>query len=444
MRRFLPGSLAGQLVALLLLALVVSQIVAFAVFSVERRSAIGAIGRENALARVEGVALLLSDTPAELHPRILRAVSSRRMRLWSSNESALPSPAADGRNAALAEALRARLGEEAVEVRVRRREGGWRRERRERRRGAWLTVSILRPDGSWLNMTTRRPPDPARWAWPSLLSMLLMALATTAIVVLAVRRMTRPLARLSDAAERLGTGEAVPPLPVEGPPETRRTTEAFNRMNDRLSRFVTDRTRMLAAISHDLRTPITSLRLRAEMIEDEETRARMLDTLEEMQAMTEATLAFAREEATARDTRTVDLAALVEAVCEDFVEMGATVTYAGPETVLYPCRSVAMKRALRNLIGNAVTYGDGAQVMLSRETNEVMIVVEDDGPGIPDGRLEEVFEPFARLETSRARETGGAGLGLAIARSIIRSHGGDIVLANREEGGLRATVALPV
>ena len=159
--------------------------------------------------------------------------------------------------------------------------------------------------------------------------------------------------------------------------------------------------------------------------------------------MTEATLAFAREEARREDTRTVDLAALVDSLCEDLRDLDMDVAYSGPPRLLYPCRSVSLKRAVRNLIENAVTYGRRARVTLARADQEVQIVIEDDGPGIPEVDFERVFAPFVRLEESRSPETGGMGLGMAIARSIVRGHGGDITLANRSEGGLCATLHLP-
>ena len=170
-----------------------------------------------------------------------------------------------------------------------------------------------------------------------MVSLALMALATSAIVIIVIRRITRPLQQLSGAAERLGRGETVVALPEVGPPEIRQTTQAFNKMRERLSRFVQDRMRMLAAVSHDLRTPITSLRLRAELIEDEETRSKVLETLEDMQRMAEETLAFAREEASQEDTSIVDLSALCQAVCDDLVDLGKDVTYAGPDKLLCRC-----------------------------------------------------------------------------------------------------------
>ena len=261
--------------------------------------------------------------------------------------------------------------------------------------------------------------------------MAVTAAALSLIVTLMVRRITRPMAELAAAAERLGRGETVPAIAEHGPLDIRQTMRAFNRMRGRLQRFVQDRTRMLAAISHDLRTPITTLRLRAEFVDDEETRAKILETLDEMQRMIEATLAFAREEAAAEDTRTVDLAALVESVAADLADLGQEVAFSGPERLPYACRPIGLKRAVRNLIENAVAYGERARVTLEPAAVAVRIVIEDDGPGIPEADFERVFAPFVRLEESRSRETGGIGLGMAIARSIVRGHGGDIELANR-------------
>ncbi len=269
------------------------------------------------------------------------------------------------------------------------------------------------------------------------------AVALVLLVVLLVRRTTRPLADLAVAAERLGRGEDVQPVPLDGPLDVRQTTEAFNRMNERLRRFLDDRTRMLAAVSHDLRTPITSLRLRAEFIDDEDLKARMLETLDEMQRMAEATLAFAREDATHEATRDVDMAALVESVCVDLADLGRDVVFAGAGRTPVACRTVAIKRALRNIIENAVSYGVRARVSLDADEDEVRLVVDDDGPGIPEADFERVFEPFARLEDSRNADTGGIGLGLSIARTVAGSHGGDIDLANRADGGLRVTLRLP-
>jgi len=200
---------------------------------------------------------------------------------------------------------------------------------------------------------------------------------------------------------------------------------------------------MLAAIGHDLRTPITSLKPRAELPDDEEARTKMLATLDDMERMSEATLAFAREDAAAEPARTVDLDALIGSLTDDLAEMGKDVTFAEGKRIAYSCRPTALRRALGNLVDNAVRYGERARVALEATPAGPVITIDDDGPGIPAAQIAEVFKPFVRLERSRSRDTGGSGLGLSIARSIVLSHGGELTLANRDGGGLRATVRLP-
>jgi signal transduction histidine kinase len=303
-------------------------------------------------------------------------------------------------------------------------------------------MSMRLRDGEWLNLESRLPP-PTGWTLPALTWLGLMAAALSLVAIVMIRRITRPMAALASAAERAGRGEAIEPLSEAGPIDVRQTTRAFNQMHERLQRYLRDRTQMLAAMSHDLRTPITSLRLRAEFIEDEETRAKILETLEDMQRMAEATLAFVREEAAVEPTRSVDLVALIESLVDDFADLGHEASFEPEGRLVCACRPTALKRALRNLLENAIRYGERATVRLGEEGEAVVIVIEDEGPGAPEEQMERLFQPFVRLEESRSEETGGVGLGLSIARSIVRGHGGDIALANREGGGLRATVTLP-
>jgi signal transduction histidine kinase len=455
-----PDSLAGRLVLVVLVALVLGQGLSFLIFADERRAIFRAANREQVLSRTATLVRLLEETPPGLQGPILAASSSRQLRFELDGDSAIDADDADHARNRLARTLSEFLdgnGGRPVLVDIRDERGrlenlvgfkpldeatGRPRYWRAQRGGLGLVVSVALGDGRWLNAQTSFPTPPA-WALPNLVSLGLTAGLAGLAVVVAVRRLARPLARLAAAADALGRGEASPPLPEEGPADLKSTVHAFNRMQARLKRFVDDRTAMLAAVSHDLRTPITSLRLRAEFVEDEETRERMLETLDEMQRMVEVTLTFAREEATSEETRVVDLAALVESITADLADLGADVACASPGRLPYPCRPLALRRAVRNLIENAVRYGTRARVGLESDREGIRILVDDDGPGIPPEEMERAFEPFVRLEGSRSRETGGIGLGLAIARSIARSHGGDVRLANRPEGGLRATLALP-
>ncbi len=305
-----------------------------------------------------------------------------------------------------------------------------------------VLISIRLPDGLWLNMNTEAFGGPPPWAVRTLILFLSLLLLLTLAGVWIARRMTRPMAALATAADQVGRGEESPILPERGPREVRRTISAFNRMQERLQRQLCDRTLMLTAISHDLRTPITALRLRADYIEDAEMREKTLATLAEMEGILTVTLDFARDETAEERSRPVDLTSMLQSLCDDHAHLGGSCTFSGPERLIIDCRPTAMRRALGNLIENAIDYGGEAQVALRQERDAVIIWVEDSGPGIPEGKLEQVFTPFCRLEQSRGRDTGGIGLGLALARTLIHAHGGELSLENRPEGGLRAIVRL--
>ena len=315
-------------------------------------------------------------------------------------------------------------------------------------------ASLRLPDGPWLNLVVELAPPRPWHSQTFLAAFALMTVLAAAMIVWAVRRLTWPVRGLAAAAERLGRDVNAPPLPETGPTEVAVAAHAFNTMAARIRRFVGDRTQMLAAIGHDLRTPITRLRLRAEFMEDDEQRRKMLADLDEMEAMINATLAFARDEAATEPSVALDLAALCRTVLDEATDAhpdrASAITYTGPERLTVHARPVALKRALANLVGNALAYGGAARLTLAWPETigrgaMLRLLVEDDGPGIPEDSLEVVFQPFRRLEGSRNRETGGTGLGLPIARNILRAHGGDVVLSNRPAPahGLRATVTLP-
>jgi signal transduction histidine kinase len=258
----------------------------------------------------------------------------------------------------------------------------------------------------------------------------------------AFRRVTRPLESLTRAAESLGRSGRTEALQETGASEVRRAARAFNEMQGRIRRLLEDRMQMVAAISHDLRTPITRLKLRAEFVEDPEQREKMLRDLDEMESMIKETLALAREDANPEARARIDLKQLIADSVEGMEHVALEIDPALKETSI-EAQPIALKRAVANLVENAVVYGKSARVRLAETPAEFEIMIIDEGPGIPEAELERVFRPFYRLEASRNRESGGAGLGLAIARSVIRAQGGDIVLKNRPEGGLLAAVTLP-
>jgi len=316
-----------------------------------------------------------------------------------------------------------------------------------------VVVGLHLPDGEWLNVTAAL--EPVRpWHSPTFLAaFLLMTVAAAGLTLWAVRRLTAPVRTLAAAAEALGRDVNAPPLPEDGPLEVATAAAAFNTMAARIRRFVQDRTELLTAIGHDLRTPITRLKLRAEFIEDDEQRGKVLADLEELETMVSATLAFGRDARTGEPVSALDMAELLRTLLDETgdarPEAASRLEYEGPPHWTVRARPLALKRALTNLIANAVMYGGGARVRLVPPASVgaagamLTIEIEDDGPGIPPGELERVFEPFHRGEPSRNRETGGVGLGLPIARNILRAHGGDVVLANRPTGGAKATVTLP-
>ncbi len=307
-----------------------------------------------------------------------------------------------------------------------------------------LLVSIRLDDGQWLNGQTRvHMPDAPFWLQIGLLQFVIALITILVTVGLGLRPLIRPVMILADAAERAGRGTAVGPLPERGPRELRMMTASFNAMQARLRVFVEDRTRMLGAISHDLRTPLSSLWLRAELVEDVELREAMVRTLAEMRDMVEATLAFSRDDATG-ESGSMDLAQLARAITEDQRAFGRDVSLSVPASLPFHGRSIALKRALENLVENAVRYGERARLTIVSGTDAVRICVDDDGPGLPSDRIEDMFQPFVRLEDSRSMQTGGTGLGLAIARSAVREHGGELILSNRQERGLRAEITLPL
>ena len=312
-----------------------------------------------------------------------------------------------------------------------------------------MIVALQLPEDAWLTAEMFLTP---LWPWHSgnfMLTFLAMSFLTALLALWAVRRLILPVGTLAAAAEALGRDVNAPPLPETGPAELATAAAAFNTMAARIRRFIDDRTFLLTAIGHDLRTPITRLRLRAEFMEDEDQRRRMVADLDELEAMVAATLAFGRDATLAEPAGPIDLAALVATVLSEAADarpaLGAdATTFTDDRPVTVTARPVALKRALTNLVANALNYGGSVHVtLLAPACGMASMHIDDTGAGIAAEDIERVFLPFLRLEASRNRETGGVGLGLPIARNILRAHGGDVVLANRPGGGLRALVTLP-
>lgn len=462
--RLWPDSLVGRTLVVLLVGLLLSHLVALLIYSGNRLDTLVNVSGRVAGERVASVIQLVEEVPPNERQRLLRALDVPGLRAVWGPDALVQEQADDPLAERVREVLKHRLDRLEVRVALGRPERGsgfgrnrpgppdgmgpsmpmhWQRVWQGGPLNEVVRVSVQLADGSWLNFVA--PLDIAEPLWRPrfVLSLTVMAVLVAVLGGWALRRATRPFATFAAAAERLGVDVGAPPLPETGPREVRGAAHAFNVMQARLRRFVEDRTQMLAAISHDLRTPITRMRLRAEFVEDDEQRDKMLADLAEMEAMIAATLAFARDDATAEPRRRMDLATLLRALADDFAALGKDVAFDGPERLAVDGRPAALKRAFANLIDNAVKYGSRARIRLAAGEGETLVDVEDDGPGIPEAEHERVFAPFTRLDASRNRETGGSGLGLSVARSIVRGHGGDITLRNRPEGGLTVRVMVP-
>jgi signal transduction histidine kinase len=308
---------------------------------------------------------------------------------------------------------------------------------------AGYSVAIGLPDGSWVTVHADQRfwgIDPAALGlvWLSVL-----VLATAVISLIATRQLVKPIRQFTDAILLFGTHPKAAPMAEVGPAEFRGVIAAFNVMQARIQKLISYRTAMLAAISHDLRTPLTRIRLRGEFIQDPVQQERLFRDVDELQQMVDGALAFFRGDAQEEPVTALDLPSMVQTIVDDFADQGVTIPYRGPARLPLLGRPAALKRAIANVIENAVKYATPPEVSLDVEEAQVTIAVRDSGPGIPEDALELVFNPFYRLEASRNRATGGVGLGLTAAQSIVREHGGEVILANRPEGGLEARLILP-
>jgi signal transduction histidine kinase len=459
--KLLPSTLAGRLALILLSGLLVAQLLGAAILLYDRAGALYEAGGRQAAQRIASIVRLLDTLTPDQRRLVLPAVNTAGLRVaLIGHPGGVPADVEERGDALLLRALLVRaLGQErALRVAVlagtsETLEGPWpmhpnhvelhRRFFRGAPPGAAFAVQAQLADGQWVSLAQRVPEDAFAWPYKLLIALGVLLASVVALSLVAVRWVTRPLAMLGRAAEALGRDIERPPLAETGSAEVRQTARAFNTMQARLARFLHERARMLAAVSHDLKTPITRLRLRAELIEDAELKERVLHDLDEMDHMTRATLEFLRDSSVRERVQPIDMSALLESLQADAEAVGQAVRIEGAASAPFPGRPLALQRCLRNLIDNAVKYGGRADLTVRDDSAHLRIAVADDGPGIPEDRLEQVFEPFYRLEASRSRDTGGVGLGLSIARDIARAHGGELVLRNRAAGGLDAILTLP-
>jgi signal transduction histidine kinase len=480
MKRLVPQTLFGQTLLLLLVGMGLSLLAGSWIYVSARKEAVRAVGGLAAAERIISLSRLIEDVPAEWRDRIIAGANDAGFRIrLAGTRSARATADSVTPEAALIEAyLKEALPSHKVHVALAD-DGGaahvgpWRHHAPWSRMGggpggpmagpaedqepmmygpfarwhmSWraLHAAVELKGGQWLEFTTTLPDSGPTLSPRLILALGVMAAMIALLTAWVARRLTAPLTVLADAAERLGRDVGAPPLAVSGSRELRSAAQAFNEMQKSLKRLIENRTQMLGAISHDLRTQLTLLRLRAENVDQADDRDRMLKTIGEMEDMLTATLSFARDEATSEIGKRIDIGAFVSSIADDMTDAGLAVETAAVEAgVVVDCKPLALRRALINLIDNAVKYGGKATVAMRAAATQIEITVDDEGPGIPENQLGQVMQPFVRLEDSRNRDTGGIGLGLAIAASIAEAHGGTLTLSNRGECGLRAAISLP-
>lgn len=443
-RTVVPDTLSGRIMLALLTGLIAFHLGSLWLHQVDTESVLGSTRERQTAERLIAARRVVANLPSGERDRTAHALSSSSLDLhWSPT----PSVRLIDQTSDRIDAVRTRLIELAPELTGERMRLGYADEGMpglpaESDYRHLLVGALPLPDGTWLNFSAALF-RPSAGEHATLLSTSAMAVGVLLLGLAVIRLIGRPLRALSDAADKIGGPTPTPPMPEKGPREVRHAAQAFNRMQRRIDKLIADRTQALAAVSHDLRTPISRLRLRAGFLDDKEAQRQIDADLDEMDTMIAATLSFLRGEDEQEPPRATDLAAILETLCDDATDAGKQAHYDGPGQARLVCRPVAIKRAFANLIDNAIKYGKAARVRLADRDTSLQIEIDDDGPGVPEDELERVFEPFRRLDPSRNRSSGGSGLGLTIAQQVIERHGGTIRLVNRPGGGLTAMIQLP-
>lgn len=449
------GSIVNRVFLILLAGIIVATVVTTWLAANERRSTLKEIRYQHVAERVEQIVLALDDISPDARNVILQAADN--FGFEAAEVKSLGDATKDSnRNSNLAEILKMRLGTnrqiavqsetDCTSRRPRPNAGPDQRPERETCRVIYVSLR----DNTLLRLRLHMPGEP-----PSLRARgnpvapygapyILLFLVLIAMLAYLVAKMTaRPIKQLASAASELGLDIEHPPLPEKGPTEIRQAAKAFNAMQARIRRQIQHRTHMLAAITHDLQTPLTRLRLRLEKVSDPELQHKLVDDLAVMQGMVREGLDLARSMDSSEKIQALDIDSLLDSVCSDATDAGQDVHLHGSTRAFVMAQPGALRRCLTNLLDNAVKYGRRADVSIMLEQQNVMIRIRDHGPGIPEDQLDAVFDPFYRLETSRSRDTGGTGLGLTIARNIAENHGALLRLTNLVGGGLEALLQIP-
>ena len=440
-----PHTLGAQLIVVTSAAVLVSNLAVAAWFEMGRERLSESALSERIIERTASTATLLAAIPFRARAQTAAAMSTGYW-TFALHTGKATSPAMNAAEEKLAARLRAMLPPEKsrLPVWVRTlvyapRENDRGHGHRPRGDAIQFTVPIVR--GSQLIATFFRPPAPG-WPTELVIAVGLAIVTASAAAAYIARRVARPLSALAAAASQAARGETAPPVPEDGPDDVRNAAKAFNAMTERVTRTMDSQRQLLSAVGHDLRTPLTAMRVNLEFVADMDLRARLGANLDELQALTESVFSAARGTG-GEAKRNIDLSALVESLCADLDELGAPVIWTRHAPAPIACRPDEIRRAVRNLVENAIAYGRRAEVQIAQSPSDYEILVDDEGPGIAPQDRGRVFEPFVRLEDSRNAETGGTGLGLTLVKAIAQGHGGVVELENRPQGGLRVKLRLP-
>jgi len=445
------GSMTGRVFATLLLGILITAALTQLLADAERQRVIDEFRDLHSLDRAEQLIMATEIVPVSARASYLNVANRPGMRLEDIPDNQPVALAVA--NTEFTQALGARMGNRYVlrSMAARPAACAIAREQpvlfglfRMKYHGTCENISVRLRDGDELVLSVLPPRSATsanRTDYSATIALFMVSVGFLAYLV--ARMTTRPLKQLAQAAKNLGNDINHPPLDLTGADEIRQASAAFNAMQARIRQYIFQRTQMLAAITHDLQTPLTRMRLRLEKVGDPELQERLIGDLSAMQAMVREGLDLARSMDTTETMQMLDLDSLLDSVCADAVEANQRVTLAGQAGMALLGRPLDLRRCLVNLIDNAVKYGHAAKVAVDRINGAARIRIRDAGPGIPSAELARVFDPFYRVESSRSRESGGTGLGLTIARNIAEQHGGSITLVNHPEGGLEATLMLP-
>lgn len=465
--RIMPRSLFGRLVLVMLTGLVLAQLLSAFILLRDRGQVLYDAVRENLIVRSAGIVRLLDSLSPDDRQRLLPLLSGPEL-LITLSQQPYPGTDTESESRLASSVIRRQLHDRmpdknrilvSVEGSLMKSpmqgmhrggmmggppmSGPWAYARGVHAMARFFRIQVELQDGSWVRFERGLPENLFDWPGKLLFALIILLFSVILLSLFGVHSIVRPLRELRQAAEGLGKDIRQSPLRLSGPSEVRETARAFNTMQQRLKNYIEDRAGVLAAVSHDLKTPLTRLRLRADLMDDEELRQKTQKDLDEMESMVGATLDFMRGTETSEPSQRLDLTALLESVQQDAQEAGKEVAIEGSVATPFTGKPLALKRCIVNLVENAVRYGGSCEIAISDNEMEVSINIRDRGPGIPEEMLEKVFNPFFRVESSRAQHTGGTGLGLGIARNIARAHGGDLTLHKRSGGGLCAMLTLP-